>query len=284
VSITWTRQPDRIGEREQRGSFRAGHGPMMIRESIEDGVAVITLDAPEVRNAWSPEMERQFFRVLGEADRNRDVRVVVVTGAGKTFCPGMSASVLDAPGPRAAGGAERPSMMLPTASSKPVIAAINGACAGIGLVLALNCDLRFAAISAKITTSFAQRGLPAEHGIAWTLPRIIGTSRSLDLLLSGRVVTGGDAQQMGLVDRAVDGERLMDEVNAYARLLAERCSPAAMRSIKRQVYTAWEQGPELARQDSIDRQRRAKAHQDFSEGMASFVDRRTPNFLPLDSI
>jgi enoyl-CoA hydratase/carnithine racemase len=164
---------------------------------------------------------------------------------------------------------------------KPIIAAINGPCAGLGLVHALMCDLRFAAAGAKLTTAFSRRGLVGEHGISWLLPRLVGPARALDLLLSGRVVLGQEAAELGLVNRAVEDERLMDEVLAYARMLATECSPASMAQIKRQVYGDYERT--LAQ--SLDQANVLMAESftgtDFEEGVRSFMERRQPQFAPL---
>src|SRR6185312_14644623 len=163
----------------------------------------------------------------------------VVTGAGRGFCAGADMDDL-----KTISGGEvdrsqtedtRP-VAYPLSLPKPVIAAINGPCAGIGLVLAVMCDLRFAAQSAKITTAFSRRGLVAEHGISWMLPRLVGPARALDLLLSGRVVLGGEAAELGLVNRAVPDGQAAQEALAYAGELARECSPASMATMKRQVY------------------------------------------------
>src|SRR5207253_4967308 len=124
---------------------------------------------------------------------------------------------------------------------KPVIAAINGPCAGIGLVLALMCDIRFAAADAKITTAFARRGLVAEHGISWILPRLVGPARALDLLLSGRVVLGEEAERLGLVNRTFPRDRVLDDALAYARDIAANCAPSSLGAMKRQVYVVLDQ-------------------------------------------
>jgi enoyl-CoA hydratase/carnithine racemase len=211
--------------------------------------------------------------------------VIVLTGAGRGFCAGADMQHLaelasgDAdgePGP----GDSRPVTFALTIP-KPVIAAINGPCAGLGLVHALMCDLRFAAAEAKLTTAFARRGLVAEHGISWLLPRLVGPARALDLLLSGRVVLGEEAAELGLVNRAIEDERLMDETLAYARMLASECSPASMAAVKRQVYADYERS--LA--DSLDQANVLMAESfvgpDFEEGVRSFMERRSPRFAPL---
>jgi enoyl-CoA hydratase/carnithine racemase len=166
---------------------------------------------------------------------------------------------------------------------KPVIAAINGACAGLGLVHALMCDLRFAASSAKFTTAFARRGLVAEHGISWMLPRLVGPARALDLLLSGRIVLGDEAVELGLVNRAIHDSKLLEEALAYARMLATECSPASMAQMKAQVYADYER----TLGESLEHANRLMAESfsgpDFGEGVRSFLERRPPEFAPLSA-
>ena len=162
-----------------------------------------------------------------------------------------------------------------------MIAAINGACAGIGLVHAVMCDLRIAAEGAKFTTAFSRRGLVAEHGLSWMMPRLIGPSRALDLLLSGRVFLGAEAAELGLVNRAVPDGTALDAALEYARMLAAECSPASMAAMKQQVYEDYERT--LA--ETVDEANRLMAESftrpDFGEGVTSFVERRLPNFPPL---
>src|SRR5919199_2255481 len=141
---------------------------------------------------------------------------------------------------------QRTPQTFPLTVPKPIVAAINGPCAGIGLVQALMCDIRFAAEGAKLTTAFSRRGLVAEHGISWMLPRLVGPARALDLLLSARVVLGEEAAALGLVNRALPADRLLDETLAYARDLAVNCSPASMATMKGQVYADLERGLEPA--------------------------------------
>ncbi len=166
----------------------------VVLRTIEDDVAVLTLNRPDRLNAWTAEMQTMYFDLLEDCAACEDVRAIVVTGAGRGFCAGADVAGLQAlsdgdDGLRATGHDERP-VTFPLTIPKPVIAAINGACAGLGLVMALMCDLRFAASGAKLTTAFARRGLIAEHGIAWILPRLVGPARALDLLMSCRVVLG----------------------------------------------------------------------------------------------
>jgi enoyl-CoA hydratase/carnithine racemase len=258
----------------------------VVLKSIEDGVAVLTLNRPDRLNAWTGEMERAYFAGLDECADSDEVRVIVVTGAGRGFCAGADMDDLQTLGE----GSREPSLphdarpqTYPLSIPKPILAAINGPCAGIGLVQALMCDLRFAAEDAKLTTAFARRGLIAEHGISWILPRLVGPARALDLLLSGRVVLGREAAALGLVNRALPGETLLEETLAYARVLAVNCSPASMATMKRQVYSDLDRALPDALADADRLMVESFSGSDFTEGVASFVERRDPLFAALNS-
>jgi enoyl-CoA hydratase/carnithine racemase len=260
-------------------------GDDVLLRSVEDGVAVLTLNRPDRFNAWTRELERTYFGALDDCVADDDVRVIVVTGAGRGFCAGADMGELEAMGsgdfdPGEAEHERRP-QTFPLTVPKPIVAAVNGACAGIGLVQALMCDVRFAAAGAKFTTAFARRGLIAEHGIAWLLPRLVGPARALDLLMSGRVALAEEAAEMGLVNRVVAPDALLDETLAYARDLAVNCSPTSMATMKRQVYAALDQplGEALAEADRLMLE--SFGRQDFAEGVASFVERRPPRFAPV---
>jgi enoyl-CoA hydratase/carnithine racemase len=257
----------------------------VVQRSIDAGVALLTLNRPERLNAWTAEMQRTYFDLLEDSAARDDVRAIVVTGAGRGFCAGADMEALQEIG---SGGLEdaaaaqdtRP-QALPLGIPKPLIAAINGPCAGIGLVQALMCDVRFAAGDAKITTAFARRGLVAEHGIAWILPRLVGPARALDLLLSGRVVLGDEAERLGLVNRALARERVLEEALAYARDLAANCAPSSMAAMKQQVYADLERGLTDAVDHANGLMVESLQAPDFAEGVASFVERRPPRFEPL---
>ncbi len=259
----------------------------VVQRQVRDGVALLTLNRPDRLNAWTAEMERAYFAVLEQCAREEEVRVIVVTGAGRGFCAGADMQELQAIGEGSleatAGAHERRAQTFPLSIPKPIVAAINGACAGIGLVQALMCDVRFAAEGAKLTTAFARRGLVAEHGISWMLPRLIGPARALDLLLSGRVVLAQEAQALGLVNRVWAPGDLLEETLDYARELASKCSPASMAVMKRQVYADLERGlPEaLAEADGLMLE--SFTAPDFAEGVTSFLERRDPRFAPLST-
>ncbi len=260
----------------------------VVQRTVQDGVAVLTLNRPDRLNAWTPEMGRAYFDSLAECAALEQVRVIVVTGAGRGFCAGADMENLQSLGENgaepSAGEPDPRPQSYPLSISKLVIAAVNGACAGIGLVLALMCDLRFVAEGAKLTTAFARRGLVAEYGIAWILPRLLGPARALDLLLSGRVVLGEEAAALGLANRAIAPERLLDETLAYARDLAVNCSPASMAAMKAQVYADLERGLDGALAEAGRLMLGSFAQPDFKEGVASFMERREPRFAPLASL
>jgi enoyl-CoA hydratase/carnithine racemase len=259
----------------------------VVLSTIDDGVALLTLNRPDRLNAWTPELHRVYFDLLDDCAARDDVRAIVVTGAGRGFCAGADMQVLQDIGEGAvdeAASAHDPRpQTFPLGVPKPVIAAINGPCAGIGLVLALMCDVRFAAQDAKITTAFARRGLVAEHGISWMLPRLVGPARALDLLLSARVVLGEEAEQIGLVNRAFPADRVVDEALAYARDLATNCAPSSMAAMKRQVYRDLERGLGDALTIANELMGESLQGVDFVEGVSSYVERRPPAFAPLNS-
>jgi len=257
----------------------------VVRVDVEQGVALITLNRPERLNAWTAQMEREYFAALERCADSPEVRAIVVTGAGRGFCAGADMQDLQALGEgeldvEADAGERRP-QSFPLSIPKPIVAAINGPCAGIGLVQALMCDVRFAAAGAKLTTAFARRGLVAEHGISWILPRLIGPARALDLLLSGRVVLAEEACELGLVNRVADGAALLDEALAYARELAVNCSPASMATMKGQVYGDLERGLAETLERADELMVASFTAPDFAEGVASFLERREPRFPPL---
>lgn len=244
-------------------------------------VEVLTLNRPDRLNAWNGALEEAYFDALEQAAGDPEVRAVVVTGAGRGFCAGADMDLLQDIGSSGSTPRPRRPQTFPLTLEKPVVAAVNGACAGIGLVQALYCDVRFAAAGAKFTTAFARRGLVAEHGISWILPRVVGSARALDLLLSARVVLAEEAFEMGLVNRVCPPEELLDAALAYATDLAEHCSPASMAAMKRQVLQHWDVGLPQALSDSDRLMAASLQADDFREGVDSFVEKRPPRFAPL---
>ncbi len=264
-----------------------------------DRIATITLNRPEKLNAWTGRMGREVRTAMLEAEGDEAVRVIVFTGAGKGFCAGADLSLLAEiadSGGLAEGAARalrheaaaRPSEKAPPdfqgaysyfpSLTKPVIAAITGHAVGLGMILSLYCDLRFASTEAKFSTAFARRGLIAEYGTAWMLPRLIGLSNALDLLLSARTVNAGEALRLGLVNRVFPAESFMRDVRDYAGELAALVSPRSMAAIKGQVYRALFQTLEEATVSSERAMLESLASEDFREGVAHFLEKRTPCF------
>ena len=248
-------------------------------------VLVLTLNRPERLNAWTDALEARYYEHLDAAEADPEVRAIVLTGAGRGFCAGADLDLLeDATGddgvPDSIVNRPRP-RNYPQTLRKPLIGAINGPAAGLGFVEACYCDVRFCVPGAKLTTAFVRRGLVAEYGVSWILPRLVGTSRALDLLLSGRVVLGEEAHRIGLVDYLADPEELLDAAVAYAAELTANCSPASMAVIKAQVQRGLDQDfaenyaeSEQLIADSFDRP-------DAAEGVDSYLEKRPPSFPPL---
>ncbi|MGP3956930.1 enoyl-CoA hydratase-related protein [Nonomuraea sp. 3N208] len=254
----------------------------LVLSAVDQGVLTLTFNRPDTLNAWTDAMGRRYFDLLAEAEQDPGVRAVVVTGAGKGFCSGADFKTLNAiqTGSYDETPDPRPNTF-PTTIGKPIIAAVNGACAGLGMVHALVCDLVFTAESAKWTTAFPRRGLIAEYGLSWMLPRIMGQQRAMDVLLSGRVFTGREAYELGLVNRVVPGDGVVAEAQAYARELAVHSSPASMAVIKRQVWRDWDVTLEESAKVAVQEMIASFGRTDFAEGVASFLERRPPNFPPL---
>ena len=258
----------------------------LVRYEVSDAVCTLTLDNPSRRNAWSIEMEQQYFSMLDRAGADQAVRAIVVTGAERWFCPGLDSERLsDAAGATGLRLEGRRSQHYAWTVPKPMIAAINGACAGIGLVQALVCDVRFMARGAKISTAYAKLGVPAEHGLSWLLPRMIGVERSLDLLLSARPVEAVEAERIGLVSRLSEPAELLADAQGYARMLAETCSPQSMAAIRRQVWGDLSRGYTEANEGWFAAMRRLNRPEnpDFAEGVGAFVEHRAASFAPLPS-
>jgi enoyl-CoA hydratase/carnithine racemase len=259
-------------------------GDPELLEHLDEGVLLLTLNRPQRRNAWTHDLEDQYFARLLAAAADPEVRVIVVTGSGTVFCPGLDIEVLARLA--AEGKADRPRypMTLPTQIPKPVICAVNGAAAGIGIIQMCACDVRFAAAGAKLTTAFVRRGLPAEHGLTWLLTRLVGTGAAMDLLLSGRVVLAEEALELGLVDRVHPPEELLPAALAYGKDIAASCSPWALATIKQQVYEDLERGQEASRLASLERMAEARGLPDLVEGVASFREQRAAHFPGLSRV
>ena len=248
-------------------------------------VALLTFDRPERNNALTPAMRDHYFDLLDRCREDPEVRAVVLTGAGKSFSVGADVQALKSSGQHTIDRIRQPGRPVhyPLSFPKPIICAINGACAGVSLVHALCCDVRFAAAGAKLTTAFARRGLIAEYGIAWLLPRLVGQSKALDLLLSARVILAEEAERIGLVNKTFPREDLLDAALAYADDLAQNCSPASLAAIKRQVYGDYTRGLDEAATVALEEMVASFGRPDVKEGAASFIERRKPEFPPYPS-
>jgi len=264
---------------------------------VKEGIAVVTLNRPQALNAYTAAMGTSLKQAVADAVADAAVRVIVLTGAGRGFCAGADMNVLQH---IPAGGrvTQLPDVKFDFYSGlgpdvgphyggrfgyllqarKPVIAAINGPAAGLGLVLALYADIRFAGSDAKLTTSFSQRGLIAEHGISWLLPRLIGPAQALDLLFSARKLGAAEAERIGLVNKVFPQETFMQDVLAYARTLAQTVSPRSTAVMKAQIWKALHQefGDALTLAD--EEMRKSFASADFKEGVAHYVQKRAPAF------
>ncbi len=251
--------------------------------AVQDGVARITINRPERLNAWTPTLEREFRTAVNEAKQDDAVRCVVLTGAGRAFCAGMDMAVLQSGGSAAAPAAsasEEDSQQrygYLWEMDKPMIAAINGPASGVGLCLALYCDLRYVAAGARLSFPYARRGLVAEHGIAWLLPRLIGPLATSELLLTGRTFAAEEADRMGLA-RVLPAEGFIDAALAVATDLATLSSPRSVRIMKRQLLDARYQTLGQATRMADAEVARCRGTEDFKEGVAHFVEKRAPHF------
>jgi len=258
----------------------------LVLYELSDGVATLTWNRPERKNAWTVELQARYYALLEECERDPDVRVIVVTGAGDSFCPGADTEALkeysDTGDFNPDADAIPHSDVYPFDIRKPIVAAINGRCAGFGLVQAMMCDVRVAAAGSKMSTAFARRGLPALHGISWLLPRLVGTSRATELLLSGRTFLAEEAAEIGLVHQLVPAEDVLPVAQAYAADLAANCAPVSWVDMKAQLRDADLQTFGEAFEASLVREKVALSSADFAEGVMSFVERRPPQFGPAD--
>jgi len=263
-----------------------------VRYEIRDsGVAVLTLNRPERMNAWGGGLASALYAHMDAAEADPAVRVMVLTGSGRAFCAGADMGDLDAIGGAQTSGdvdvtklvGERYPAFV-TELRKPLIAAINGACAGIGLTQALMCDVRFAAAGAKFTTAFSRRGLTAEYGVSWILPRVVGWGPALDLLLSGRVFYAEEAAELGMVKEVVPPEQLMTRTLEYADDMALNCAPSSMAVIKQQLWGDALRGIQETSARAEKLMHASMLRPDFIEGISAFFENRRPNFPPLGDL
>ncbi len=264
------------------------------RYEVKAAVATITLHRPERLNAWTGRMHTEYRALLARASADSGVRVIVVTGSGRGFCAGADTRALEGHVERGsydaglAEGVAQPGYgVLPEFDAdfayhfgipKPIIASINGPAAGVGFVLACYCDLRFAARDAKLTTSHGKLGLPAEYGLSWLLPRLVGVTRAADLLLSSRVVLAQEAAEMGLVNRVLPSDELAAYTNEYAVRLATEVAPSSLAATKLQLYRDLHRDAASSVEDASARMAVMMQQADFAEGVAALAEKRPPNF------
>jgi enoyl-CoA hydratase/carnithine racemase len=265
--------------------------------NVANRVATITLNRPTKLNAWTAVMESEVRSHMENAEQDDEVRVIVLTGAGRGFCAGADMSLLSAVAERGLDDRDREQVLRDGANrregaapdfqkkysyfpaiGKPVIAAINGPVVGLGLVITLYCDLRLASDASRFSTTFARRGLIAEYGMAWMLPRIIGIANALDLLFSARTIDAPEALRMGLVNRVFPQETFLEKTQESAQELASTVSPRSLRIIKRQVYEAMSQPLAEAFDISVREMMACFRTEDFKEGVAHFVEKRPAAF------
>ncbi len=265
-----------------------------IRYDVDDPIATITFHRPDRLNAMTNRMGDELKHAIAAAEEDRSVVGIVITGAGRGFCAGADLQGLKAigeggrmdegvdleasPGDADMGASFQGPYSYLLSVRKPIIAAINGPVAGLGFAVAMFADMRFASDRAIFTTAFSQRGLIAEWGIGWTLPRLVGPAHALDLLMSARRVDAAEAERIGLVNRVLPHDELLPFVQGYVRDLAGKCSPASMAVMKRQVYTRLhsELGP--AMEEAVRLMRESFDRPDFKEGVQSYLDKRPPTF------
>lgn len=264
---------------------------------VEDPIATIRFNRPAQLNAFTNRMGDELKHALAQAERDERVVAIVITGEGRGFCAGadlkglqgIGAGDASAMGEGAAelakadpGDARMTGFRGPYAymmsMRKPIIAAINGPVAGLGFAISLFADMRFASDRAVFTTAFSQRGLIAEWGLGWNLPRLIGPAHALDLLLSARKIDAAEAGRIGLVNQVLPHDELMPFVNDYVRHLAKTVSPASMSVIKRQVWENLTTDLDPALRESIELMRQSFDRPDFKEGVQSFLEKRPPKF------
>ncbi|MEM7218450.1 MAG: enoyl-CoA hydratase-related protein [Pseudomonadota bacterium] len=264
---------------------------------VEDPVAVITLNRPDQLNAITDRMGAEMRHALAAAEADKRVVGIVLTGAGRGFCAGADLGGLDAQASGAGPGAAQDLSALAATPGdpemgddfsvtfsymlsirKPFIAAVNGPCAGLGFVFACLTDMRFVERQAKFTTAFSQRGLIAEHGSSWILPRLLGSGRALDLLWSARKFTGEEAQQLGLAERLVEEGESLQAAKDYIQYLADFVSPTSLKFIKAQVYRHMNTSLGPAMEESNRWMAASLKRDDFKEGVRSFLEKRSPEF------
>ena len=265
-----------------------------IKEEIKNSIHIISLNRPDRLNAWTEDMALEIRNSMDKASNNNNTKVIILTGTGRGFCAGADMDSLNSvdADERADQNKQSPysafrenwpldfqraQTWFPSVP-KPIIAAINGPAAGLGLILSMWCDIRFATKSAIFSTAFSKRGLIAEHGLSWLLPRLVGMGHAMDMTLTARKITAEEAERIGFVNKIFDDEIFMEEVLKYSENLANEVSPRSMKVMKKQLWQGLLQGlndaVSIADNDMIE----SFASEDFKEGVAHFIEKRAPKF------
>ncbi len=263
---------------------------------VDEPVATVTLNRPKQLNAWTDRMGAEVKHALAAAEADKRVVAIVLTGAGRGFCAGadmfllkgisegkgredIPAELLAAnPGDASMDESFRGTYTYLLSIPKPIIAAVNGPVAGMAVPIVACCDIRFASPDASFTTSFSRRGLVAEWGSSWVLPRLIGPAHALDLLFSARKIDAAEAERMGLVNRVVANDELLSFTHRYAEDIAANCSPTSMRIMKRQVYEHLTASLGQAEAEAVRLMIESFRRPDFREGVTAFLEKRPPRF------
>jgi len=268
-----------------------------IKYEVDGPSAVITLNRPKALNALTNNMMEELKHALASAESDESVVGIILTGEGRGFSAGMDMNALDSqasggdlndgvepknldadPGDKAMGPDFQVAFTYIMSIRKPIIVALNGVCAGLGMSIALLCDMRFASENGRFVTAFSQRGLVAEHGQSWILPRLIGPARALDILWSSRRIDAAEAMEMGLVQRIFPQDELLDQTKAYIQDLADRAAPVSMMVMKQQIYRHLNMSLGEAMKETNKLMAESLVKDDFAEGVKSFMEKRPPQF------
>jgi enoyl-CoA hydratase/carnithine racemase len=257
-----------------------------VQLEVCDGVATLALNRPDKLNAVTPAMAALVGATLRACDADPAVRAIVLTGRGRGFCAGADLAVLGGGLDKLADFVQDPATFPIDALTirKPVIAAVNGPVAGVGIAYIAAADVRFASTEARFTTSFARLGMVAEYGLSWLLPRLIGRPAAADLLLSGRTIDAAEALRIGLVSAVADPSALLEHATLYARELAGRCSPRSLAVIKQQLLADTDNDRASSFERSVRLMLESFTAPDLTEAIAASQERRRPRFPPLDQV
>jgi 2-(1,2-epoxy-1,2-dihydrophenyl)acetyl-CoA isomerase len=255
-------------------------GPL-VTTATADGIATITLDRPQALNALTIPMKEQLLAALRAADRDRHVRAVILTGAGRAFCAGQDLRERLEPNAPSLGDELRdrynPIVRAMRSLSKPIVGAINGVAAGAGASIAFACDLRICAEEASFVLAFGKLGLIPDTGATWLLPRLVGPSRAMAMALLNDPVPAAEAERIGLVVKVVPGVALSAEAQAVARRLVDS-APLGVALTKRAINATFDRDLDAALADEAQLQDLAGRTADHAEGIAAFTEKRPPRF------